>query len=538
MRKIKESIPTEIIDLIMANLLGETAKEMETTKDTFIRWPNDFPTVSYHSRSLRQAHTDLHNAALVSKKFRKSANHYLYRMLEINGVHGLMDIWKSLSKNPANAASIRYLLCCLSFDPQTATLTVSQRIPDLFAQIPRPRWADGIRLSKDDVHPRDDFARKLLLDLIRRCSKLKRLFLHRGAAPLIRRLLALTGLPQSPRCALGQTLCALAFEHEMGLYPQKTCGEHLQGCVRLVMPCLRVIQIMGHDGNWWIVLENSRKCPSSTVVQRILSLAMNHDGHHNAHFVLQYVGLQDMRRLQKFEVRTCLLFPENDPQRPALPLGSHDLNHELAEHAKNLKILHIDAPNEYSGNPTPYPDDNTDDEPLLLTCLPSLRTLVSLHISLHLLFPTQAALLHELEREPHEQKYLATFLTQCPETLQNIHFIEHWHFKLGRPRAARENEPPISQVTLIKLTKYMCENWLTHHGRPQNRTLQLTPELPHRYARHTHAYIMNLPCSLGRLRARCRTAAKADTYTYQIVEEVSYEGVHEQLLPLELVIWV
>lgn len=143
MREIMKSVPTEIIDNTMANLLSNPAEQMYTTKDTFIQWPVDFQTASYHSRSLREAHIDLHNFALVSEKFRKSANPYLYQMLEINDVHGLMNIWESLSTNPANAASVRYLLCCLSFDSPNARRTISKRTSDLFGQMPLLRWADG-----------------------------------------------------------------------------------------------------------------------------------------------------------------------------------------------------------------------------------------------------------------------------------------------------------------------------------------------------------------------------------------------------------
>lgn len=186
------------------------------------------------------------------------------------------------------------------------------------------------------------------------------------------------------------------------------------------------IEIRARDETWQIVLETPNRCFSSTVLQRILSLAIDHTLYHYDTPVLESIGLQDMRRLEKFEVHTCLLIPEG-AGRPALPLGSHNLNHQPATHGKALKILHIDAPIKRFEDLWPPPDLLLPDSTIpagdrLLTCLSSLQTLVSLNISLHLLFSTLAGLRDELNGQPHGRKALGTFLAQCPNTLQNINF--------------------------------------------------------------------------------------------------------------------
>lgn len=349
---------------------------------------------------------------------------------------------------------------------------------------------------------------------------------------MIHGLPSLAGAPQIPLCTLDQTLCNLVFEDEeerAGVHGPLTCGERLQGLAQLVMPCLREIEALAWDGTWQMVLQNSQNRPPLTIIQRILSLVIDHDGFYEAQPVLQPIAVKDMTYLEKFEVRTCLLIPENSG-RPALPLGSHNLNHQLAEHADSLKILHIDAPIKHFEDPLPHPEGDR-----LLTCLSALRTLVSLNISLHLLFPTLAGFWDELDGEPHEQEILGTFLDQCPDTLRNIHFLEDWHptsFGLSEG----EDSIEVSQDALSKLVMHMYDNWLMRNGKPQQRTLQLTPQHKSLYAEKTHAEIM---FSTKNLRASwMKRTRRQHMYTYQLVDEVSHRCVHEQLLPLELAGWL
>lgn len=530
MRDILKKLPNEILNMIMANLLWTDTEQMDIGQDTFIQWITG-ENWDYEN-SLREAHHNLHNAALASPKFSESANHYLYRMLEITRPQALMNIWKSLSIYPDNAASIHYLLCRVVFDSPTTQSTVTMRASDLLQHTPLPRWANGVQLSSLDLQPKNHLAQRFFLDILRRCTKLKRLHLHHEAAQLIEGLPSLAGAPQMPLYALGQTLCTLVFEDEeerAGVHGPLTCGERLQGLAQLVMPNLREIEALAWDGTWQMVLQNSQNRPPLTIVQRILSLAIDHNQFYEAQPVLQPVGLKDMTCLEKFEVHTCLLTPENSG-RPALPLGSHNLNHQLTEHAGALKILHIDAPIKQFEDPLPHPEGDR-----LLTCLSALRTLVSLNISLHLLFPTLAAFWDGLEGEPHEREVLRTFLDQCPHTLQNIHFLEDWHptsFGLSED----EDSEKVSQDALIKLVTHMYDSWLMRNGKPQQRTLQLTPKLKSLYAERTHAEIMSTTKDLRA--SRVVGTWLQHTYTYRLFDEVSYTGVHEQLLPLELADWL
>lgn len=529
MRDVLKKVPKEILNMIMDNLLCTATEQMDIDQDTFIQW---IPEGNWdYEGSLRESHHNLRNVALASRIFSECANHYLFRMLEITHGQALMNIWKSLSTYPANAASIRYLLCLVVFDSPTTQSSVTMHASDLLQHTPLPRWVNGVQLSSLDLQPKNHLAQRLFLDIIRRCTKLRRLHLHREAAQLVQGLPSLAGAPQIPLCALGQTLCYLVFEDEderKGFHGPLTCGERLQGLAQLVMPCLREIEAVAWDGTWQMVLQNSQNRPLLTIIQRILSLAIDHSRFFEARPVLQPVGLKDMTCLEKFEVRTCLLTPENSG-RPALPLGSHNLNHQLAEHAEALKILHIDAPIKHFEDPLPHPEGDR-----LLTCLSALRTLVSLNISLHLLFPTLAGFWDELYGEPHEQEILRTFLDQCPDTLQNIHFLEDWHptsFGLS------EGEDPIevSRGALYKLVMHMYDNWLMRNGKPQQRTLQLTPQHESLYAEKTHAKIM---FSTKNLRASRMDTRRQHMYTYQLVDEVSYRSVHEQLLPLALADWL
>lgn len=530
MRDVLKKVPNEILNMIMANLLWTDTEQMDIGQDTFIQWITG-ENWDYEN-SLREAHHNLHNAALASPIFSESANHHLYRMLEITHPQALMNIWKSLSIYPDNAASIKYLLCRVVFDSPTTQSTVTMRASDLLQHKPLPRWANGVHLSSLDLQPKNHLAQRFFLDIIRRCTKLKRLHLHHEAAQLIQGLPSLAGAPQIPLSALGQTLCNLVFEDEeerAGVHGPLTCGERLQGLAQLVMPFLREIEAVAWDGTWQMVLQNSQNRPPLTIVQRILSLAIDHNQFFEARPVLQPVGLKDMSCLEKFEVRTCLLTPENSG-RPALPLGCHSLNHQLAEHTKGLKILHIDAPIKEFEDPLPHPEGDR-----LLTCLSALRTLVSLNISLHLLFPTLAGFWGGLEGEPHEREVLRTFLEQCPHTLQNIHFLEDWHptsFGLSEG----EDSTEVSQYALCKLVMHMYDNWLMRNEKPQQRTLQLTPQHKSLYAKKTHAKIMS---STKNLRFSCIERPSCQhMYTYQLVDEVYYRGVHEQLLPLELSDWL
>lgn len=530
MRNVLKKVPNEILDMIMVNLLGTDTEQMDINQDSFIQW---IPGVDRdYEGSLREAHHNLHNVALESPIFSDSAKICLYRMLEITRPQALISIWKSLSTYPANAASIHYLLCRVVFDSPTTQSTITMRASDLLQHTPLPRWVNGVQLSSLDLQPENHLAQRLFLDIIRRCKKLKRLHLLREAAQLIHGLPSLAGAPQIPLCALGQTLCNLVFEDEeerAGVHGPLTCGEHLQGLAQLVMPFLREIEAVAWDGTWQMVLQSSQNRPPFTIVQRILSLAIDHNQFFEARPVLQPVGLKDMSCLEKFEVRTCLLTPENSG-RPALPLGSHNLNHQLAEHAGGLKILHIDASIKEFEDPLPHPEGDR-----LLTCLSALRTLVSLNISLHLLFPTLAGFWDGLEGEPHEREVLRTFLDQCPHTLQNIHFLEDWHptsFGLS------EDDDPtdVSQEALCKLVTHMYGNWLMRNDKPQQRTLQLTPQHKSLYAKKTHAEIMS---STKNLRISCIERFSCQhMYTYQLVDEVYYRGVHEQLFPLELSDWL
>lgn len=528
MREILKKLPNEILNMIMANLLWTDTEQMDIGQDTFIQWITG-ENWDYEN-SLREAHHNLHNAALASPKFSESANHYLYRMLEITRPQALMNIWKSLSIYPDNAASIHYLLCRVVFDSPTTQSTVTMRASNLLQHTPLPRWANGVQLSSLDLQPKNHLAQRFFLDIIRRCTKLKRLHLHHEAAQLIQGLPSLAGAPQIPLSALGQTLCNLVFEDEeerAGVHGPLTCGERLQGLAQLVMPNLREIEAVAWDGTWQIVLQNSENRPPLTIVQRILSLAIDHNQFFEARPVLQPVGLQDMTCLEVFEVRTCLLTPEN-AGRPALPLGSHNLNHQLAEHAEGLKILHIDAPIKQFENPSPHPEGDR-----LLTCLSALRTLVSLKISLHLLFPTLAGFRDDLEGE--EREVLRTFLNQCPNTLQNIHFLEDWH-PISFGLSGSDDPIEVSQEALYRLVMHMYDNWLMRNDKPQQRTLQLTPQRESLYAEQTHAGIMS---STRDLRASClKRIWYQPIYTYSLVDEVLYTGVHEQLLSLELVDWL
>lgn len=230
------------------------------------------------------------------------------------------------------------------------------------------------------------------------------------------------------------------------------------------------------------------------IVEWVLSLSINASVYYDAEPVLQHVGLQDIKRLQKFEVCTCLLNPER-AGRPEFPLGSHDLNHELSAHAAALTVLHIGELIEYDDFPVPRVQDDR-----LLTCLPSLRTLVSLHISLHLLFSTFKGLQDELKLEPRNQKTLNRFLSQRPPTLQNIHFIEKWHhtsFGILEDDEVTEALP----ATILKLMRYMCKNWLMPNGRPQHRTLELTPHDKRTYAKDVHPALMGTESLQGLLTA-------------------------------------
>lgn len=52
---------------------------------------------------------------------------------------------------------------------------------------------------------------------------------------------------------------------------------------------------------------------------------------------------------------------------------------------------------------------------------------------------------------------MGTFLAQCPDTLQNIHFLEDWHpTSLGL--SAGENVNNVSHMVLFGLIRYMCGN--------------------------------------------------------------------------------
>lgn len=83
---------------------------------------------------------------------------------------------------------------------------------------------------------------------------------------------------------------------------------------------------------------------------------------------------------------------------------------------------------------------------------------------------------------------------------------------------------------------HMYDNWLMRNDKPQQRTLQLTPQRESLYAEQTHAGIMS---STRDLRASClKRIWYQPIYTYSLVDEVLYTGVHEQLLSLELVDWL
>lgn len=73
-------------------------------------------------------------------------------------------------------------------------------------------------------------------------------------------------------------------------------------------------------------------------------------------------------------------------------------------------------------------------------------------------------------------------------------------------------------------------------GKPQERTLQVTPHWQRQpvYARKAHAAIMD---SISDLKSTLITRAK-HVYTNRLVDEVSYRGLHKQLLPLELADWI
>lgn len=107
MRDILNRVPTEILNMIMANLLGEIAEQMDTNQDTFIQWDEDpeYKPVrgitgpaddQFHFRYLYEARQDLYSVALASKIFCQSAKHYLYRMLEITSVQVLLEVLGSL----------------------------------------------------------------------------------------------------------------------------------------------------------------------------------------------------------------------------------------------------------------------------------------------------------------------------------------------------------------------------------------------------------------------------------------------------------
>lgn len=162
MREILKRVPTEILDMIIANLLSNIAEQMDTNQDTFIQWVEDpeyrpvrgvtDPAADqFHFRYLYEARRDLHSVALASKIFCQSAKHYLYRMLEITSVQVLLEVWGSLYLYPANTASIRYLLCGIDFDSWNGRSTVITRRPHLFSNTPLPDWVDGARPSTDHV---------------------------------------------------------------------------------------------------------------------------------------------------------------------------------------------------------------------------------------------------------------------------------------------------------------------------------------------------------------------------------------------------
>lgn len=108
-----------------------------------------------------------------------------------------------------------------------------------------------------------------------------------------------------------------------------------------------------------------------------------------------------------------------------------------------LRILHIDAPFKRFVDMLSHPEGDR-----LLTCLSSLRTLVSLNVSIHLLSPTLAGLQNG-EGKPHQQEVLKTlaFLAQCPDILQSIYFLGISHpTSLGLSRG--ENVKRVSRVAL------------------------------------------------------------------------------------------
>lgn len=134
-----------------------------------------------------------------------------------------------------------------------------------------------------------------------------------------------------------------------------------------------------------------------------------------------------------------------------------------------------------------------------------------------------------------KQRMLRGFLLPCPDALQNIHFLEMWHPE-SLVASADDNTLPINVqgITLPRLMRYMCQDWLRQFGRPQQRTLKVTPQNQRLYRNYMHPEILETEG----LRDLHRADLTLGKYTYRLIEEVFYTGVHENLLPLELAEWL